>query len=163
MENKKSISTKTVLSIMLIAVLIGCVALCSMGKTASAATTNPTPDADAEPLGLMTKISLEIGTYFESTVYARAKNTFTLGSSTVQVYVYLYTSPTYEEDYKNMTLESENYIGDLNMNKVIETTAQIDGVQRYWRAVCRYKLDKKDWVTKQTSTYLIDVNGNVVR
>ena len=160
MENKKNYFTKTILCLALISVLIGCIALCSIGATASAATTNPEPDA--EPLGLYTKISLTIGASGND-VWAEAHNDFTLGKSTVQVYVELYSSLTYQESYRDMTLESRNYIADLNINKSIDTTAHIDGVQRYWRARVNYKLDNKDWTSKETATYLLDVNGNVIR
>ncbi|MCM1295572.1 MAG: hypothetical protein NC311_08515 [Muribaculaceae bacterium] len=160
MKTKKNYFTKAMLCLTLIFVLFGCIALSGIGTTASAATINPEPDA--APLGLVTTISISIGTS-GTTVWARAHNDFTLGISTVQVYVELYSSLTYQESYKDMTLESRNYIGDLNINKTLETTAPIDGVQRYWRARVNYKLDKKDWVSKETGTFLVDVNGNVIR
>lgn len=159
MENKKSYLTKTIVCLMLIAVLTGCVALCSMGSTASAATANPTPDAD--PLGLVTRLSLQLGST-STEVWANVHNDFTLGMSTVQVYLFLYSSLTYEEDYKNMTLETQRFIGDLDMNKSVMISAPINGVQRYWRARVLYKLDNKDWETKETVSLLIDVNGNVI-
>lgn len=160
MENRKNYLNKTILCLMLISVLIGCIALSSVGATASAATTNPTPDA--EPLGLYTKISLSLGVS-GTNVWAKAHNDFTLGMSTIQVYVELYSSLTYQDSCANMTLESKNYIGDLNINATLETTAPIDGVQRYWRARVNYKLDKKDWVSKETETCLYDINGNLIR
>lgn len=160
METKKNYFTKTILCLMLISILIGCVALCSIGATASAATTKPEPDA--EPLGALTKISITLGST-GTTMWAKAHNDFTLGFSTIQVYVELYSSLTYQESYKDMTLESRKYIADLNINKTLETTAPINGVQRYWRARVYYKFDKKDWASKETETCLMDVNGNVIR
>ncbi|MDE6276147.1 MAG: hypothetical protein K2M75_06390 [Clostridia bacterium] len=160
MENRKNYLTKTILCLMVISVLLGCVALCTMGNTASAATADPTPDAD--PLGIYARMAIRLGVT-GTTVWAQAKNEFTLGPSTIQVYVELYSSLTYQESYKNMTLESQKYIGDLNINKTLETTAPIDGVQRYWRARVRYKFDQKDWASKETETVLIDINGKVVK
>lgn len=160
MENKKIYFTKTILCMMLIAILTGCLALCTIGTTANAATTDSSPDA--ETLGLMTKLSLDMGSS-EGKVWATVHNDFTLGMSTVEVYVELYSSLTYQSSYKDMTLESQNHIGDLNINKTLRTTAPIDGVQRYWRARMRYKVDKKDWATKETATVLVDVNGKVVK
>ena len=159
MENKKSYFTKTVLCLMLISVLIGCIALCSMGTRANAATGNPEPDV--EPLGLYTNISITLGSS-GTTMWAKAKNEFTLGTSTIEVFVELYSSITFQESCSNMTLESRNHISDLNINKTVETTAPINGVQRYWRARVNYKFDKKDWVAKETETFLVDVNGNAI-
>ncbi|MDE7208895.1 MAG: hypothetical protein K2O31_03350 [Clostridia bacterium] len=160
MENNKNYFVRNMLCIILIAILVGCVALCSVGMVASAATDDESNEA--VPFGIMTKISLDIGSS-GTTMWARAHNDFTLGPSTIQVYVYLYSSTTYQEDYMQMTLESSKYIGDLNINKTLETTAQINGVQRYWRARVKYKLDQKDWVSMESETHLVDVNGNVIR
>lgn len=159
MENRKNYFTKTILCLMLISALISCIALCSIGSTASAATSNPEPDA--ETLGILTKITLKIGSS-GTNVWARAKNEFTLGMSTIQVYVELYSSLAYQDSYRNMTLESKNYIADLNINKTLETIAPIDGVQRYWRARVCYKFDQKEWAFEETKTYLFDVNGNLI-
>ncbi len=158
MENKKSYLTKTILCLMVIAVLTGCVALCSMGGTAYADTAEPS--ADAEPYGLLTKISLDIGSD-GTNVWAEAQNTFTLGKSTVSVYVFIYSSPTYQESYKDMTLENQKYIYDLDMGKSVRTSAPINGVQRFWRARMMYRLDNKDWVSRETISLLVDVNGNL--
>ncbi|MDE7191122.1 MAG: hypothetical protein K2O35_01430 [Clostridia bacterium] len=158
MENKKNYFVRNMLCLMLIAVLVGCVALCSVGMVANAATDD---SSEAEPYGLVTKISLQIGTT-GTTVWARAHNDFTLGFSTIKVYVYLYSSLTYQEDRTQMTLESSNYIGDLNINKTLETTASINGVQRYWRARVYYKFDQKEWVSSETSTILIGVDGSAI-
>ncbi|MDE7349137.1 MAG: hypothetical protein K2N53_05700 [Clostridia bacterium] len=158
MENKKNYFVRNMLCLMLIAVLVGCVALCSVGMVANAATDD---SSEAEPYGLVTKISLAIG-HSNGEIYARAHNDFTLGFSTIAVYVYLYSSLTYEEDYMNMHIEGSNYIADLNINKSLEVYAPINGVQRYWRARMLFKFDRKDWETKETITYLVDVNGNVI-
>ncbi|MDE6362430.1 MAG: hypothetical protein K2L53_05570 [Clostridia bacterium] len=159
MENKKNYFVRNMQCLVLIAVLVGCVALCSVGMVANAATDD---SSEAEPYGLVTKISIQIGSS-GSNVWALAHNDFTLGFSTIPVYVYLYSSITYQEDYMQMTLESSNYIADLNINKSLETSAPINGVQRYWRARVFFKFDNKDWSSKETITYLVDANGNVIR
>ncbi len=158
MENKKDYLTKTILCLMVIAILTGCVALWSMGGTAYADTAEPL--ADAEPYGVFTKIDLDLGSN-GTEVFAEAQNTFTLGKSTVSVYVFIYSSPTYQESYKDMTLENQKYIYDLDMGKSVRTSAPINGVQRFWRARMMYKLDNKDWVSKETVSLLVDVNGNL--
>ena len=159
MDNKNNCFARTVMCLTLIAVLVGCVALCSVGTTASAATSNPSPDA--EPLGLVTRMSLQIGSD-GSNVWVRAHNDFTLGPSTVAVYVYLYSSTSYQEDINNMALMSRNYIGDLNINKSIETSYPIYGEERYWRGRMMYRLDNKDWVSKETITYLVGADGQLI-
>ena len=158
MENKKSYLTKTILCLMVIAVLTGCVALWSMGGTAYADTADPS--ADAEPYGLLTRLSLNLGSD-GTNVWADAHNDFTLGKSTVSVYVFIYSSPTYQESYKDMTLENQKYIYDLDMGNSVRTSAPINGVQRFWRARMMYKIDSKDWVSKETVSLLVDVNGNL--
>ena len=159
MENKKNSYVITALCLTMIAVLIGCLVLCSFGTTASAATSNPSPDA--EPLGLMARLSLHLGTD-GTNVWVRVHNDFTLGPSTIQVYVYLYSSTSYQEDINNMALFSRNYIGDLNMNQTIETSYPIYGEQRYWRGRTMYKLDNKDWEYKETVTCLISADGQLI-
>ena len=37
----------------------------------------------------------------------------------------------------------------------------INGAQKYWKARVMYKLDKNDWVAKETVALLIDVDGNL--
>ena len=159
MENKRICLTKVLLCLMLIVVLTGCIALSSMGATANAATANPSPDAD--PLGLVTKITLQIGAS-NGEVWADAHNDFTLGKSTVQVYVFLYSSPTYQESYTEMTLENQKFVSDLDIYQSVRTSAPINGVQRFWKARAMYKLDNKDWVYKETVALLIDADGNLV-
>lgn len=114
-----------------------------------------------EPLGLVTKITLTIGAD-NGKVWAKAHNDFTLGLSTIPVYVELYSSETYQEDYTLMVLESRNYISDLNIFNSLETSAPINGVQRYWMARMRYRFDNNDWVIKTTQTYLFDADGYLI-
>ena len=158
MENKKYYLTKFLLCLMLIVALSCCLALSGIGATASAATSNPSPDA--ETLGLVTRISLNLGTT-DGEVWADAHNDFTLGMSTVQVYVYLYSSPTYQDSYTAMTLEKLNYIYDLDINKSLRVSVSINGEQKYWKARVQYRLDNKDWVSKETVALLIDADGNL--
>ena len=77
--------------------------------------------------------------------------------------VYLFTSSTYADSCSLMKFECSNYIADLNINKTIQTSAPINGEQKYWRAKMMYKMDNKDWVIKESITYLVDANGNVIR
>ena len=151
-----------VLTILLTAaVLILSFTCCFINSNSANAAVKDNSSNEVEPLGLMTKITLTIGANSES-VWAKAHNDFTLGMSTVQVYVYLYSSLDYLEDYSKMTLQGSAYIYDLNINETLEISAAINGVQRYWKARMEFKLDNKDWNSKETKTYLVDVNGNLV-
>lgn len=115
-------------------------------------------EEDIEPYGIYTNLKLDLGAN-SSEIYAVAKNKFTLGNSTVSVYVYLYSSDTYQEDYNAMNLESYNYIADLDQGHSIKTSAPTNGEQKYWRAVMRYKRDNDDWAEKQTPTVLFSGKG----
>lgn len=66
-------------------------------------------------------------------VYAVAKNTFTLFSSTVPVYLYLYASTVATPNIDEMELIATNYITDLDMNKEIICSAR-HTEQLYWCA-----------------------------
>ncbi|MDE5655427.1 MAG: hypothetical protein K2I46_07500 [Clostridia bacterium] len=161
MERKISNLTKTLLCLTLISLLICCVVVFGMGATAKADTINESSDSEVEARGLMTTISLDIGSD-GTNVWAEAHNEFTLGKSTIQVYVFIYSSLTYQESYKDMKLENQKFIGDLDIYKSVITSAPINGVQRFWKARMMYKLDNKDWVAKETVALLVDVNGKLV-
>ncbi|MBR2967460.1 MAG: hypothetical protein IKC35_01620 [Clostridia bacterium] len=111
--------------------------------------------------GLFSIISLSMNVN-DGQVTATAKNDFTLFTSTVRVYVYLYSSTTNQDSYINMSLESGNYIDDLDMGESISASAAINGVKRYWQARIYYKVDNKDWTEKLSNVWLIDVDGTII-
>ncbi|MBD5087015.1 MAG: hypothetical protein HDT32_06660 [Clostridiales bacterium] len=151
-----------VLTILLtVAVLILSISCCFINGNSANAAVKDDSSNEAQPYGLVTNISLSLGANSE-VVWAKAHNDFTLGMSTVQVYVYLYSSLEYQDDYNQMTLENSAYIYDLDIHKSLEVSAPINGVQKYWKARVEFKLDNKDWNSKETKTYLIDTNGKVV-
>lgn len=90
---------------------------------------------------------------------ATARNDFTLFNSKVEVFVMLYSSTTYHSSYINMSLESSNYIADLNMGESISAIAAINGVKRYWQARIYYKVDNKDWAEKLSDVWLVEADG----
>jgi hypothetical protein len=159
-RDEKKCQIRTTLCLILIVAFLSSVTFCCGGITAEAAVDDE--PVDVETHGLVTTISIKVGSS-DGNVWALAHNDFTLGISTIQVYVELYSSLTFKESYREMTLESKNYIGDLNINKSIETYAPINGIQRYWRGRVYYKMDKKDWVSKETTTYLVGIDGKVIR
>ena len=110
---------------------------------------------------LFTTMKLAIGAE-NGEVYAYVTNSFALGWAKVQVYVQLYSSMTFQSSYINMTLESQTYDDDLELNEVVMTSSPINGVERYWMARAFYRLDVGEWKEKITSVWLVDANGNSV-
>lgn len=117
---------------------------------------------EVTPYGLFTSLTLTIDGG-DGSVWSTAKNSFTLFPASVAVVVEIYSSNTYQDSYKNMTLENRQYINDLDMGKSITASASTNGTQRYWKGRMYYKVDSKDWQEKVTSTWLCDANGIVVK
>lgn len=110
---------------------------------------------------LFTTLNLGIGSK-DGRIYGSVTNTFTLGFSTVRVYIELYSSYTYQESYTTMTFESRNYIADLDIGESIETSASTGSETKYWLARTRYRINSGDWEEKVTSLWLFDGDGNVI-
>ena len=117
--------------------------------------------AEAEPLGLFTKLSLSLDGG-NGDVWATAENEFTLLPATVTVYLELYYSKSYQEDYRNMIYVGQNYIYDLDQGETLQYSASTEREQRYWKARIRYKVDSDDWKEKVTTTVLFDGAGNYI-
>ena len=111
---------------------------------------------------LFTSLALGIGGG-NGEIFADVKNEFTLGFATVSVFVELYSSVTYLDQYDKMTFEGRNNIDDLNFLETIRVTAPTNGVQRYWMARMKYKVDNGSWKEDTTSVWLFDGNGNVIK
>lgn len=154
MTNKKHFSIYKLIAVIVAALSLSWVLMLSGRMTASA-------NEDIEPYGLYTKINLNLNAG-NGVVVAKAHNKFTLGKSTVRVDLYLYSSETYEDNYNLMKLENYGYVSDLDMNHSFEVKSSTNGVQKYWRAVMRYRLDSKDWVEKQSDTILISGYGDLL-
>lgn len=161
MEKKIKVLTTNILLIVIVLICSLSIFVSNSNIVANADVIDSEGNQEAEPLGLMTKLSIQLGSS-DGNVWASVRNDFTLGKSVIEVYVELYSSYTYQDSYRNMMLENKNYIGDLDIYKTISTSAPINGVQSYWRGRLHYRMDKKDWVSKETTTYLVNVNGQVV-
>ena len=90
------------------------------------------------------------------------KNKFTLFPAVIVVYVELYSSETYTEDYTKMTLEGRNSTLDLNQGKSLEIRVPTGGKQKYWKARMRYKMDDRDWEERETVSVLYGANGELL-
>ena len=110
------------------------------------------------PYGLTTSLSLAINSG-DGKVWATVKNDLTVFSSTVVVIVQLYSSNTYAESYTEMELVCMNSIADLDMGKTITTEAETGGVEKFWLARMRYKIDKGSWSSRNTGACRISASG----
>ncbi len=110
------------------------------------------------PYGLATSLSLSINSG-NGKVWATVKNDLTVFSSTVIVIVQLYSSDSYAESYTQMELVCMNSIADLNIGKTITTEAETGGVEKFWLARMRYKVDNGSWSSRQTGACRISASG----
>lgn len=78
------------------------------------------------------------------------------------VYLELYSSYEYTEDYTEMTCVKRVMIADLNQGEMLEASAPTNGEQKYWCARMRYKFDQRDWAEEITPIFLRDAAGNLV-
>ena len=95
-------------------------------------------------------------------VMGTVKNKFTLFPAVIVVYVELYSSETYTEDYTKMTLEGRNSTLDLNQGKSLEIRVPTGGKQKYWKARMRYKMDDRVWEERETVSVLYGANGELL-
>lgn len=110
------------------------------------------------PYGLTTSLSLSINSG-DGKVLATVKNDLTVFSSTVIVIVQLYSSDTYAESYTEMELVCINSVTDLDLGKTISTEAETGGVEKFWLARMRYKIDNGSWSSRQTGACRISGSG----
>ena len=119
-------------------------------------------DQNPSTRGIYTSLSLSINGG-NGKVWATVKNDVTIFPSTVLVIVELYSSETFQESYTNMTLESKVQIDDLNLGKTITAEASTGGVQKYWHARTRYKVDNGAWKEMKTGICLYAADGTFIR
>ncbi|MDE7076386.1 MAG: hypothetical protein K2O62_03600 [Clostridia bacterium] len=92
-------------------------------------------------------------------VWATVRNDLAWFAPKVTVIVFLYSSDTYTESYLDMNMESSNEIADLNMGKTITAEAPTGGVEKYWLARTRYKINNGDWKIKDTGVCRLGPSG----
>ena len=80
----------------------------------------------SETRGLLTRLTLTSGGG-DGIVWAKVKNNFTLFPSVIVVYLELYSSYEYTEDYTEMTCVKRVMIADLNQGETLETSAPTNG------------------------------------
>lgn len=112
----------------------------------------------AVPLSLITKLELTIDGG-NGQVWAIAHNKISIFASSVPVVVEIYSSDSYQESYKDMTLESREYINHLKSGQSITATASTNGQQKYWKGRMYFNIDNKGWSEEVTSTWLCDAKG----
>ena len=112
----------------------------------------------ASVYGVSTSLSLSINSG-NGKVWATVKNDFTFLPSTVVVIVQLYCSDEYAESYTEMERVSMNSIADLDIGQTITTEAETGGVEKFWLARMRYKIDSNVWQSRQTGACRISASG----
>ena len=95
-------------------------------------------------------------------VFTTAKHDFSIFSSTVNIYVYLYYSTTLTTDYNNMTLAATAHSSDLDFGQTLTATASTGGEQRYWIGRMYYKIDTNDWESKTVGPVLYSASGALI-
>lgn len=85
-------------------------------------------------------------------VTATVRNDLTVGLSTIEVYVYLYSVTESGETVE----EAYNHTDDLNIFYEVTASASTSGKNKYWYAVMRYQSNAGAWVEKETVPVLID-------
>lgn len=113
--------------------------------------------------GLGTRLTFALVANGDGTVSAAVKNVFTLGYSTVTIYLYLYSSINHYESYEQMAIMATNYTYDLNINKTLTATASTRGQARYWCAQMEYNIDNSGWSTKTSPIIAMDADGNEIK
>ena len=114
------------------------------------------PDGDS--YSIITKLDLNVK-FDNNIAKATVKNSFTLFPAKAQVYVYLYFAEIYTTDYTKMQEVANNYIKDLDMNKTLTATYEMQGESGYFLARMRYKIDSRNWEERTTDAYKRDYNG----
>ena len=108
--------------------------------------------------GIYTSLSISLNGG-DGKVWTTVRNDVTLFPSTVFVIVQLYSSYTYCEDYRDMTLVTATSTTDLNMGESIVAEASTGGEQKYWLGRMRYKVDNKDWEERTVGVGLYSAEG----
>ena len=163
LKTKKTSKLLTALLLAAVAAVVIFAAIVPSAVNASAAA--PAESASAEENAVQPRLFTKLGVNISGgngEVFVIATNTFTLFPSTVQVYVYLYSSDTYSENYENMSIEDSSYIGDLDMGNSIEARASTDGEQKYWLSRVRYKEGNGEWKNIIVGPVFCDGNGDLV-
>ena len=117
-----------------------------------------TDNDEITPWGLFTNLSISLNGG-DSKVWATVVNEFTLFPSKVMVIVQLYASDTYEENYLNMHLMSQNSIMDLDIYNSIVAEASTNGKEMYWIGRVRYDIDGRGWQEKITGPARYSATG----
>lgn len=110
------------------------------------------------PYGLFTKLNYSLDGN-GGRVWFAVKNEFTLFPATVEVYVYLYKSDTFTENYSEMELAISNYTQDLDQGKRVSAEVSTNGVQCYWKGRAYYNIDKGGWKEYLSETVLFNADG----
>lgn len=123
--------------------------------------TNAVKDDTASPQGSYVHLTLTINGG-NGRMVATVKNDLTVFPATVFVIVELYSSDTYQDSYTTMTRMMTTSIADLNMGKTITAECSTGGVQKFWQARMKYRVNNGPWKSEETRTILCDADGGYI-
>lgn len=155
MTNRKTKLTAILLALLAALLCLGLLVLPATAHADSGEETAP------ETRGIYTKLSLSLDGE-DGLIWARARNAFTIGPSTVKVRLELYSSTYYEEDYNDMVLRAGGSTPDLNIFKTFEISTTPNGETLYWVARMRYKCDDEPWEETCVGPILYNGNGEAI-
>lgn len=119
-----------------------------------------TSSEEVDTRGLLVYVSVTLKGNGDGTMTATAKNQFTLGNTTLRVYVELYRAYEIPDYYTDMERVAYNYTGDLNIFDEISVTTPTGDAAAFWCARVRYQKDNDDWRSEVTGIFLFDMYGN---
>ncbi|MCI8729380.1 MAG: hypothetical protein HFK07_06130 [Clostridia bacterium] len=98
----------------------------------------------------------------EGMVWVDVRRSFSLFSSPIQIYVYLYSSEVYCENVEDMNLREWKYEGEFRSNDSIKLELRTYGQQLYWRTVIKICKKSNAWEKIFDTTLLRNGEGNVI-
>ena len=108
--------------------------------------------------GLFVTVSISINGG-NGQVWTTAQHEFSLFSTTVEIYVFLYYSTTFTTDYQDMTLACYSYASNLGRGDTLTATASTGGEQRYWIGRMYYSIDNREWESRIVGPKLYSSTG----
>lgn len=95
-------------------------------------------------------------------ISAYVRRLYTFVSKPVQVYVYIYSSEDYYEDYSDMNLREWKYEAEFKRNDSLTLGLRTYGQQLYWRVIVKSCRTGNVWEIIFDSTSHRDGEGNVI-
>lgn len=109
--------------------------------------------------GVFCTIAVSVQGDRKGTVTGIAKNTFTLGTSTIPVWIVLWSASSKTGIDLNVSPEGFNHTDDLNIFKSVECSNGTGGQAKYWQAHAYWNFDNNGWEHGFTPVAYYDANA----